>query len=242
MRRYWDLSERERAELNSEEIENFRQVELMEKGLVVPEKPKGIELEDVSVESVKFYVISYVGRYSHSEDLGIAFSCPEDAEAFLALRPRFVDYDTAIGSDYKTSTPLDHREPPSIKPIGLFPKDKLDSVKEALRSNKKKKEAHRDASNAYQRKLQEIYKESEAIISDWHQCIEKREAVKSLLRTWNRYVELAEGDEAIAGRFLAKAYEREEIQDAFAWERLGLPDGLFEEESKGEEECDTFTS
>lgn len=216
MKTYWDLSERERAAMTSEDVQRYVDAELMLKGVL---KVKPLELEPVPVvpdPDAKAFVVRFGSKYGRQR-VDAAFATLEAAQAFVALRPVRVDSDYLEGESVEYIAKISD---PEIAEVPLFTEERKNAVKADL-----KKAAAIKASNArrqeeYAKAIREQDDALKGLWEDWARCREEEAKLRDVANTFADYKQTA-GDDELAARFLAKVYPPELITEAA--ERFGFP-------------------
>jgi hypothetical protein len=227
MKTYWDLSERERAELTEEQVRPFTDVELMNKGVLrvaplellpVPARPA----PDVEVFSIRG---ASTDQY---------FSTEADARAVMALTvPVTRKY---LGGNWSGPSALvlgDKNPDRSVEPVGIYTPetygaaiDAITRASQALEENDRRTKQHDKDIEAQREALGDLW-------SDWHRCGAKASRMQRVHETYLGYVKMSDGDSRIAAKFLAKAFTGAEIEDACEWFGLTI-DGFERAEAKAE--------
>lgn len=210
---YWDLSEKERAELTHEAVTRFEAIELMTAG-VLPVEPLVLDPEPETDEPPT--VTHYRVRSGHTY-LDCAFASMEEAKAFVALKPLRVASSYLNGDWNQTvhyTAPLEGVEIVAVELTtqSLFEieKDGLEKRAAARKENRERMEQHDKA----------VKKRNEALAgmwSDWHRCRHLDADHRKVVATFAQYVQIAGGDRTVAARFLLKAFTSHEILDAALW-------------------------
>lgn len=221
MKTYWSLTDKERAALAPEDLDRYRDIERMVAGVGEPVAPDGdlaAAPQPADIGETYFRVRHSPSTYS-TTDLGVAFRTREDAAAFLALTP------LAVASKYHASGTRDYVEPLAATIIAeQIPAEHevaaryapLDGVAEA-------KGAAKAAREQYEADL-EAYGEATVKLDD--DLARIREIVREAARVEARflqYVDVAEGDEVVAAKFLRNAFDADTIEAAFDWLGRKLP-------------------
>lgn len=214
MNRYWDLSEKQRAELSQEEVQAYLNVELMEKGVVKVEEPEYLPVEEIVGPDVVVYRIKAGWRTS-----AIAFRTAEDAAN--AVKNAFVVSDHYVSghTTEHVSEETDIKiEPSTIYSLDSFTRNKamIDRNKSAEAANRKMREDYAVAIRAQDEALNGLW-------DDWNECRGKDRVNKRIVETFNQYVKNCKGQTDIARVFLEKAYSAEQIDEAFVWCNLSGP-------------------
>ena len=92
MTTYWDLSERERAELSREDVERYVDAELMLKGVLRVKPPVLAAEPEVPQPTKRFFSVTVRGQYNSRDHVGVVFETLEQAadaiSAYLPHRKR----------------------------------------------------------------------------------------------------------------------------------------------------------
>jgi len=212
IKRYWDLTEKERAALTVDEIEAFCDVEMMEKGVAPPEPPAYEPVVQFVAPTRRFYKIDFEDQqYSFTrEESEFLFLTPEVAQQCIDLKPLVR---TKNG-------------PTPIKDATIRPKDVFVVEDEATATVKAAAEAAEKRNNSLRERYEREKTRAEEVVqgvwTNWHSCRELREEYARVIRTFEKYKPLAGGDEAMAAQFLADAYDYQVANDAFAWNDINL--------------------
>lgn len=214
MRRYWDLTERQRSELTAEALDEYKSVELMEAGAPVAARPELRPVPDVSdVPKVTYYcVIDPENKYENIGD--VLFETEEEASAFAKLNPMKKDYEYSIGSDYYYGKPYPRL---AVERIELYRHDDLVPLQDLLVERKEATKANEEANRAYDKTATERRDALAALLSNYDACTTAAHRVEEVRQTLSEYVATAGGDVDTAGRFVLKAYDADRIEEAIAW-------------------------
>lgn len=213
MKRYWDYTERERSEMTSAQVEQLLAVELMEKGVARVDPPILDEVDKIEVQKRTYYGAKHAGRYGTEEAFDCVFDTAEQADAFLALKPKWRNNDYSIGTEYDTA--MD-----SVLSLASFPlcepqnvanvRQRIDKAKTAKSSNETKLEN-------YSKALKAVTTATEGVWEDWRELRQQAYEMRKLIGTFNEYVGICDGDRDKAKVFLGKAFLDGQISQAFEW-------------------------
>lgn len=220
MKTYWDLSERARAELTDEELRRFEGVELMNAGVLEPEKPRLEPVPEAPGPDDDVFVIKPDG-YS---ELDVAFTSEEDARAFLKLKP------LRLGAEYfggDGNLPVVHpMDEPVIAIKRVYTKAAMVANRETVKLAQQVRARNMQAEREYEKERAERDKAVEELRRDFFRCRTLAARVDRIAETYEAYVETAEGNRRVALGFLRKAFPEPEILQACAWDRIELPSGI----------------
>lgn len=220
MNRYWDLSERERAELTSEMVDSMLSVELMERGVTRVDPPVLLPVEVPSVPRRRLYAIKR-NSYSMSD---VAYESAELAakavESGLWLSHEYIG-DESIWTVSRETLSIDCIE---VADVGDMARVKSENDK--AKANKKANDA---ALKDYKAGLQAVEEACEGVWEDWRECRAKQASYQRIIDTLKEYTAICEGDERKAGVFLAKAFKSPDIAAAREWFGLNVAAAPVEE-------------
>jgi hypothetical protein len=209
MRTYWDLSEKERAELSADGVQKWIEAELMVKGvLALPELEPEYE-PVVKLPMTRCFRI--VRGYTRSG--GLAFASEDSALAFLALTPLAIESSWDTGSENEYLEAFEGK----VEVAELPTKDDVVKMRVALKAQQAAKTANsqrREARSQQEKKIDDVLR---GLWEDWHACREKAARVAEVNRTREKYVLLAAGDASIAASFLAQVFNTERLDEAAQW-------------------------
>ncbi len=227
MIRYWDKSERERAELQEEDVRAMLDVERMEKGLTKPRPPAMRTEPDCEPKTVQFFRVGYKSDryYGSREFFDSIFFTAEDAQAFINLGPR------ACSSDYQTGDVKYAVEPEdlAIEAVNIATREEINSLKPRLIERKAAREENSKSQTVYDELCTKWDSGADDIWEDWHKQRRTTEKHQSVMDTWEEYKALA-GDERTAATFLGKAFSALDIAAAFEWFEITPPEGYADEQ------------
>lgn len=208
MSSYWDLSQKERASLTSEQVQYFLDVELMEKGVLKAVPPEFVPVEEIPEPDVTVYGIQ-CGWHSSRQVYVDVESAQQAAEGALALESDYIGNE----SIYR----IGQRQEVTIEPRKVYSPELWQSSKLAIEKNKAAKKENEDRQKIYA----EAVKKQDDILSgvwdDWHESRNLESSHARLIATWEKYVENCKGQEDIAATFLQKVYPNPAIEAAFEW-------------------------
>lgn len=208
MKRYFDYSEKERSELTAETVESLMARELMEAGVVAPEKPVLEEVPTFEAQKTRVYRIKDGYSFMH----GFAFKTLADAEAFTKLS--VVGIETNYGSDVTYFKNFDRM---AIEADEIVDQADYIRIKEVAEEAKSAKAANEKATAAYNNECRASTEITNGVWSDWRECREKAARMARIQKTHEEYMQLCDGQQEVAGRFLAKAYTVDVLREADKW-------------------------
>jgi hypothetical protein len=212
---YWDLSERDRAELSREDVERYADVELMTKGVLRVDAPKLEPVPQVSEPDVEVFSITA----GHTK-LDIAFATAEQARAFVALKPMRRDSHYVNGSWIRYVNPETDwgisADRECSKELADLGRDEFRQANEVKARNLTATEAYQKALTAQQEALSDMW-------NDWHRQQGKAHTLKRVVDTLESYTLTASGDRSVAFRFLRKAFSDDMILEAIEWFEFEVP-------------------
>jgi hypothetical protein len=208
---YWDLSERERSELERGQVEAFVAIELMRIGVVRARQPPTFVKPAPEVAKTTFYAVG-------PDHGGVMFATQEAAAAAVRSGMYVAERDWRQGSiEYFGSVG------PTIRTVDLPSKATAEAHRSAFAEAQAAAEANEKAQRGYE---EAVKKETEALAgmwSDWHTQRDEAAKNRRIVETFNEYLKLA-GDAPTASAFLHKAFGRQAIRDAAEWFGETIPD------------------
>lgn len=227
MRTYWDLSEKERAALSSEDVQKYLDAELMTQGVLKVEAPAYEEEPAAGLPPghrvFRVGVLDRSSRWAPKQVLNVGFEEEEQLKAFLALRPLVIGTEYFEGENREFTTKLTPNEEPEIQIVEVRTREELERCRGALSKLTAVREANRKKKEAFEAATK---KEKEALAGlweDWFRCCELAGRIAKVRETYDSYVGIAGGDQETAFKFLRKAFGDDEIIAAFEWFGLDAP-------------------
>lgn len=204
MKTFWELTKRERAQLDAEAVKALLPLHLMEKGVKRPAEPQLLPILEVNLKPAGRVFIA----------AGVAFKTLEQAEALFRLEPQKLDRNWRHSGEQKFLTPHDYH----IQQEHFFTEGDIDATQSILKtnaehrsSNEKEQKEFAEATNAVNDVNQEVW-------SEYWLCKTEARKHAQVKNLFNEYLKMTEGDETMAYRFLKKAEGLEAIQAAWAWD------------------------
>lgn len=224
MKTFQDYTDLEKANLTEEEVEKLLKYELMELGVVAPQKPELLPEDEPEFEERIYYrpsLKSYSG-------LDCVFETAKEAEQFMNLKPLI--FSTEYPSYRNTFADPEEIRVEAVKVISKSDYESSKGLIEGAASNKTK---NKEAAEKYEEALQSVSAATNHIWTEWAECRNKKSEAERLTGIYDQYVEDCDGDEKIALKFLRKAFSDSEIKDAYGF--LGNACPIIDVE----EACDT---
>lgn len=206
MRRYWDLTELERARLDRDQVESYLDMELMERGVLRPEAPLLEPLKAPTPDTYNVFVVK-VGHHN----LQIAFDTAEDANKFLDLDPDIVEHDWRTGRDFLKLIDADEAR---VVQETYTTEQELGRCRAALEEDKKTVERNQAALSAYEKALDVVNEATRTLLDDWYNCRARETHLGRIRGTYADYLVLSQNQEAVARKFLAKVFTSDDIEEA----------------------------
>ncbi len=216
MKRYWDLSEYQRACLTEEELQRLTTVECMENGVVLPEEPQLVEVAEIEVPSQ----LAFEVKDSLSYSAHCYFDTQEKVDAFIALGPLKV---TTVSDGVK------YLEPMRIESTRKQFADRGAAQAMAVALSIQNEDNARNAAEQkrYSKELAAYHECTKALREDWKQCIRDKDRYEAMHRLFKEYVELCDGDRDKALAFLRKA-KGEDVDRALKWHPKWQSEGFLD--------------
>lgn len=220
MKRYWDYSEKERSEMEREQVQSLLDVELMEKGVL---KVKPLVLREVTRvnpgDAKNLFQIVFKGKYGSETVSEFAFETMEQAKALIDLNPQFTDYDYSVGDKFRYYKPMLEAK---IQPVELYPECVIANAKSKLKEAKAIEDENTKAKAEHDKDCREVEKACSGVWDDWNDCRSRASEHHRVIDTLADYTKTA-GDTETAMRFLRKVYSDERIQEAHEWFGMECP-------------------
>ncbi len=200
MNRYWDVPALERARLTADQVEAMVQVHLMEKGIVTPEPPTLMPVPEKPDPGERRQVFQLGNSWA-----GLIFDNLHDAEAVAAMPTSTTDYFGDCGTEYKFAVPCQAE----IKPITVYDRDRIIAIRAHMAKAKEIEETNKEMSSAYDKAIRECGAEAAEVWEDWSLRRKIGGELDQVVRTWERFLGLSDGNEQVAAKFLISHIERE---------------------------------
>lgn len=204
---YWQLSEQARSRLNDDEFDALLRVEAMTEGAPTPEPPRVVELPDAPAPTVRVMRPRVRTKYGlGSAEIGAVLSDENVWSAPSGIVVVEHDYDLKVlvarpiswaGSDARMEA--------------VYTDAELPAVRDALHQRVLAQEANDAEQVRYERELARFDDVVGAARRDRKECCAKRDTVDRVARTFAGYLEMCRDDEVVAERFLAKAYQADDL-------------------------------
>jgi hypothetical protein len=215
MKTYWDLTERERSQLDEEEIGRYLEIERMEKGAVRPETPKFETVVEPQELVTRTMFVVKLDDYTKGE---VAYETAEEAHAAIpgptGMRLRH-DYSSKI--DYVAPVEL------AVEPVQVVDQEVFNKERVAREAYKRARDHNEKMQADYEKEMDKYHTLDTELRDDWFECQRTDSRHAKVTRTFAEYVETADGDTGVARNFLRKAFTDGEIIEAFDWFGLELP-------------------
>lgn len=210
MQRYWDLSEKQRAELTEKEVAAMLPMELMEKGVVQPQAPQLLTAEIRMPATRRMYCVSHDNCYGEP---AVVYESAEEAELAMgggmAMR-----YDYFAGKTYHY---VDKSCNMAIKAVDVVT-DRV-QIAECKTANEKaiaNKKINDEALAEYEATMNIVDAVTENVWEDYRACQTRLCRYQRIANTFAEYVTMSD-DHEVAAKFLHKAFPASEINAANEW-------------------------
>jgi hypothetical protein len=205
---YWDLLEKERAELTRDEVQAYLSFELMQKGCLEPEPLELAPVPEVKMPTEDVYCLRF-GLYSRVD---IAFRSEEDARLATQHAPLFITCEY-VGESVVCLAEASF----TVECVKLPTKASVDAARFTLKEasvvkadNDRRTRDHAEATKKAEAALKGLWE-------DWHAQRETAERVAKVEATFVKYTTLADGATELAKKFLRQVFRIEELQEAETW-------------------------
>lgn len=225
MARYWDLENKEKAELTEENVRDLCKTEMMEKGVIDPKAPILLDEKAPVPKTRIMYDVLRKGDYSYSGDqsVGAVFDSIEDAESFMNLLPKQEVHCGRTNTQY-----IKEFENLSVKPIEVADEQDVERFRIDLEKAVENKRINAEAKSEYQKQVKIVQDATSGVWEDWHLCRKEADELERIRGTYVEYMDMCGGITDTAKKFLLKAYN---ITDC----RKALPDITFEEKEPSDD-------
>lgn len=215
MKTYWDLSEKERAELSSEDVERFAAAELMLKGVLASKPLELVNVPAIPEPDVELFIVdgnSHLGYKTHAEAEQVAAQATEISTRYLVREwsgpsVQFADHDFA------------RRQ---VKAVRVYSSSQIDACRAQLEKALSAKEENARRKAAHETSMKAEREALAGMWADWHECGGKSGEMRRVTDVFAEYVRTA-GDAVIAARFLLRVFTAEQIREAAEWCGVEIP-------------------
>ncbi|MBU1785250.1 MAG: hypothetical protein KKG95_07945 [Candidatus Omnitrophica bacterium] len=210
MKSYWDMTEKQRSQLTEEEVEALTSFELMQHGIVrVGPAPVEPDVPDVPEPDLTFYAVKQ--GYSNTLHFNTTEAAHAAARAGVHLESAYC---------YTTETYRLHvgTNEPAVTEVKAYSAALWESIKEQVDKHDGVRKAYVEQKKEHDDLLEKQNKALDSLWSNWYTCKVAARQVKRVLATRDEYIQLTNGDEAMARTFLMKAFSEKEITEALEWE------------------------
>lgn len=221
METYWDLSEKQRAELSREEVERYLDAELMTKGILKVEPPilDPVPAEP-EIDKKSFHQFTFKDpRYSYSSyKPDLVFESAEDARAFFKQVRVW-----RLRDNYEQPSSVEALVPETLAVVDAVSADDFANHKSVLDARKAILQENTERRNAFDKAAADMTKCLGGVWDDWNGCRAAGREHQKVIDTMDGYITTAGGSTDIAASFLTKAFTELEITEAYKWFDLGCP-------------------
>lgn len=219
MKLFSELSTFEKAGLTSEEIDKYVEVELMVRGVALPEKPN-LEVIPVAPEFDKKALWFVVARADYGCCCEIGFDSPEDAQALMAQlqRPCFTEGQVYVSSG---KSPEYHKRVNEVhvEVRHLYSQSDAEILSKYVRSSAEAEDRNKAALKAHSESMVEADEIRSEIMGEVRAARATGHRYREILATYSKYKDLA-GDDETAMRFLLNQFSLEDVTLAQEWDLL----------------------
>ena len=195
MLRYTELSQAALAALEEEDIERLVDIELAHDGIMPVSPPSEVSASHPNSHITKDQKFYEVG--------GVLFKNESDALTFAKMERFKEDYDYSTGYDFKYPTAITDQP----APVFLYSKEAIDRHAAIIVNHKEAKEAIEDHRKDYEEYKKAMTKVRTNIWNAISEAQSKQRKVDEARNTFEKYIELANGDKAVAIKFFKKTYK-----------------------------------
>jgi len=212
---YWDLEEKERAQLTEAEVEKYCDFELMTAG-VLKVKPLVLATVPPMPEPDLELHVPMSDSY-HSIDIGSddAAACGDVINSCVRISAEWVG-----GKHVDVARPFAKDAEVRIKRV--YSAERFAEARALIERANSAKAANEKADAEYAEACKKQREALKGLWEDWHECLAKHARLGQIINTWHEYVATA-GSEELAAKFLAKAFEHDDIVEAAEWWSVAIP-------------------
>lgn len=201
MKTFSDLSDVEKTELSTEQVQYYAKIDCANRGIIIPQKPIN-ELKHVNSPTQNYFQVGYES---------FVFEKIEDAQNYIDAKSKSFQI-RSIGNNYDNKSQYvsertsDYKE---IKTIVLYTKEESIDLKTVLEYNS-------DVSKELKEYTESLSKYNEIESGIWEEIQEinyKKSRENLYEKIYNDYLELANGDNKVAYTFFDKAYRNLSLSD-----------------------------
>lgn len=223
MKRYWDHTEKERANLTQDQVTHLLDFELMEQGVPKVVKPELLPVEFPPMEKSKVWGIKQ-GTWRQSD---VAYATSEEAA-------KAISGGMWLTTEYVGSEPVHtvSHEELSIVAIDIIDRKLLINLKSQNDLASANKKSNESAMKVYNEAIQAVDKVLEGLWEDYRDMQAKDRRYKAIIDTYAQYKSMCDGNGNTARKFLVKAFGADEVNAALKW--FELVDDTAVEESTDE--------
>lgn len=201
MKNFNELTDEEKATLTNDQINDYIRYRMAESGTHAVENPGQCTIVKPKMRMQTWYKI---------RNTSILFKSMKAVEKFLELDPAKDVYDWDIGTELRYPSKIDHE----IEMIELHDENELkERGQELIEYNKLYNEWY----NKRRKYDDYLGIKNNATRNVWnaiHAAREKVAAINAIRNAYKEYVELADGNEEMALKFLYKTYNKETVNSA----------------------------
>lgn len=219
MKSYWDLSARERLALTTEQLSLYATREAAIQGVLRPQEP--VLIPEVESPGIAFptptHYFKVTGAKKNSSystyDFKAAFSTIDDAKAFVAMSPRYLD------TLYKGSESYSITKSPYKYTIEMVEVHNAESIEEYYAINKEYNEVRtsNDAARAaYTNALTKFNNCAAKINRDHSALVAHKGKLENVIKNLDEFVAVCEGSFLMGCKCILKTVEPQLLYDALS--------------------------
>lgn len=208
MKLYEDIPEDQRHLLTRIEIDELCTAELATLGYTRPKVPVFEAENDVDINTKTFFFVDGEG---YSKDFNALFESAEDAKAFIALNPKKRDYvhnggDVLYQAQAVCGLTISSVEMPTEADLLGVQPAKVEAAEARQRNATLRQE--------FETETKVCNDLVESVLTEWRDRIETERSRQALRDVFEEFVSLADGNQAVAAKFMLKRNSLKACQDA----------------------------
>jgi len=201
---YRDHSAEEIAAMSLEDFtKTFLPYELMKAGIEDVKQPKLINVPTVPEKDYHLWSVEYrTGTYS-SDTFNCYFPTFEDAKAFCALKPLYMDYRENVvkGGAY------------ALNELTIYSPEIKEKCQGLLNDTEKIKESNKEKQRIFNEKWEKISKIRSSMFDVWQEICNTADLHARIKETYEKYLKMC-GTEEVAMSFLGEVFKVGDIEAA----------------------------
>ncbi|MCP4948868.1 MAG: hypothetical protein GY923_15330 [Aestuariibacter sp.] len=194
MKRLEEYTRKELMDLNDGEVQNIVELETAFEGLRPYPCPANLDNKKKPLTIQK--------AESRWEYAGLLFKTEEDARSVASMRPEVKEHSWDLGTDIEWPKLCDK----DVLPVALYGSQNVEEIRLELLERKRLREAYAEKKLKYDQYTSAMNKISGRVWADVYLAREFKDEVNFAHKRYEKFLELSDGNEDIAKKFLHDAY------------------------------------